>query len=98
MVREGTDAVAFGYGPWLLANAWEAAEHLAAQGISVRLVNLPWLNRLDREWLASAIGSTRQIITLDNHYVHGGQGQMIAAAVAGLGLSPAARLTSMGVT
>jgi len=98
VVRDGGDAIAFGYGPWLLANAWEAAEQLAAQGISVRLVNLPWLNRLDREWLASAIGSIRQIVTLDNHYVHGGQGQMIAAAVAGLGLSPAARVTSLGVT
>jgi transketolase len=98
VVREGTDAIAFGYGPWLLANAWEAAEELHAQGISVKLVNLPWLNRLDTEWLASTIGSIRQIITLDNHYVHGGQGQMIAAAAAGLGLSPAARVTSLGVT
>ncbi len=98
VVREGRDAVAFGYGPWLLANAWEAAEELAAQGISVRVVDLPWLNRVDAEWLRGAIGGTRQIITLDNHYVHGGQGEMIAAAVAELGLSPAAQVTRIGVT
>src|SRR5687767_11178186 len=57
VLREGSDAVAFGYGPWLLANAWEAAERLAAEGVSVKLVNLPWLNRLDSTWLAQVIGA-----------------------------------------
>ena len=28
MVRDGSDAVVFGYGPWLLANAFEAAEEV----------------------------------------------------------------------
>jgi transketolase len=37
-------------------------------------------------------------VTLDNHYLQGGQGEMIAAAVARLGLQPAARVTSIGVT
>jgi len=98
VVREGTDAVMFGYGPWLLANAFEAAEALAQHGISVKLVNLPWLNRLDAEWLRAAVGGTRQIITLDNHYVRGGQGEMLAAAIAALGLEPSARVTRIGVT
>jgi transketolase len=98
VLREGSDAVAFGYGPWLLANAWEAAERLAAEGVSVKLVNLPWLNRLDSTWLAQVIGAARQIITLDNHYVHGGQGDMVAARIAELGLTPAARVTRVGVT
>ncbi|HXG87700.1 MAG TPA: transketolase C-terminal domain-containing protein [Vicinamibacterales bacterium] len=97
VVREGTDAVVFGYGPWLLANAWEAAERLNASGVRVKLVNLPWLNRLDSAWLRDVIGSARQIVTLDNHYVHGGQGDMIAARIAELGLSPAARVTRLGV-
>ena len=95
--REGTDVVVFGYGPWLLANAWHAAEELAKDGVSVKLVNLPWLNHVDPAWLKQAIGSCRTIVTLDNHYVHGGQGEMIAAAVAALGLTPAARVTSIGV-
>ncbi len=98
VVREGTDAVAFGYGPWLLANAWEAAEILASQGVSVKLVNLPWLNRVDTEWLRETLGGIRHVITLDNHYVHGGQGDMIAAAIAGMGLLPAAQVTRIGVT
>jgi len=38
------------------------------------------------------------VVTLDNHYVQGGQGQMLAAAIAELGLEPAVRVTSVGVT
>ena len=37
-------------------------------------------------------------MTLDNHYVHGGQGEMIAAAIAALGLEPAPRVMRIGVT
>jgi transketolase len=96
-VREGSDLVVFGYGPWLLSNAWHAAEELAKSGVSVRLVNLPWLNRVDPAWLKQAIGSCRAVVTLDNHYLHGGQGEMIGAATAALGLSPAVRVTSIGV-
>ncbi len=98
VVREGGDAIAFGYGPWMLANAWEAAAQLASQGIGVKVVDLPWLNRLDPEWLRQTIGGIRQVITLDNHYLQGGQGGMIAATVAELGLSPAAQVTRIGVT
>ena len=98
-VREGTDAVAFAYGPWLLANAFEAADEIEqATGASIRLVNLPWLNRVDPGWLRQAIGVRRSIVTLDNHYLHGGQGEMLAAAIAAMGLEPAAQVTRIGVT
>ncbi len=99
VVRDGADAVVFGYGPWLLSNAFEAAEEIErSAGAGIRLVNLPWLNRVDPAWLRHVIGARRSIVTLDNHYLHGGQGEMIAAAVAALGLEPAARVTSVGVT
>jgi transketolase len=98
IVREGTDLVVFGYGPWLLANAFEAAAQLEEAGISVRLINLPWLNRVDAGWLREAVGAGRAIVTLDNHYVQGGQGEMLAAAIAGLGLDGAPRVTRVGVT
>jgi transketolase len=99
VVREGSDVVVFGYGPWLLANAWQAAEEAErATGVRTRLVNLPWLNRVDQDWLREVIGATRLIVTLDNHYLHGGQGMMIAAAIAALGLDPAVSVSSIGVT
>jgi transketolase len=91
--------VVFGYGPWLLSNAWHAADEVERKtGALVRIVNLPWLNRVDAAWLAETIGEYRTIITLDNHYLHGGQGEMLGAAIAELGLDPAARVTRIGVT
>ncbi len=83
VVRDGTDVVAIGYGPWLLSNAWHAAEHLADNsGVSLRVINLPWLNRIDGEWLREAIDGCGWVFALDNHYVHGGQGQMVLSKLA----------------
>ncbi len=97
-VRDGSDLVVFGYGPWMLANAFEAARQLEEEaGVSVRLVNLPWLNRVDSSWLRGVIGSRRSVVTLDNHYVHGGQGEMIAAAIAGLEIESSPRVSRIGV-
>ena len=99
VLREGRDAVAFAYGPWMLSNLFAAADEIEkSAGVSMRVVNLPWLNRIDDSWLRDAIGARRTIFTLDNHYLRGGQGEMIAAAVARLGLQPAPRVTSLGVT
>jgi transketolase len=99
VIRDGRDAVAFAYGPWMLANVFEAAAEIEeSTGVGIRVVNLPWLNRVDETWLRDAIGSRRTIITFDNHYVRGGQGEMVAAAAARLGLEPAARVISLGVT
>jgi transketolase len=91
--------VVFGYGPWLLANAWHAAEELQrTTGLRVRLVNMPWLNRVESAWLRETVGAGRPVVTLDNHYLHGGQGGMLAAAIAELGLEPAVKVTRVGVT
>ena len=99
VVRSGTDAVVFGYGPWLLSNAWHAADELQRTiGASICIVNLPWLNRVDAPWLHQTIGGSRTVITLDNHYLHGGQGEMLAAAIAELGLASTVRVSRIGVT
>jgi transketolase len=98
-VRDGNDAIAFGYGPWLLSNTVEAAEEIEqTTGWSIRVVNMPWLNRVDHRWLREVIGARRMVAMLDNHYLHGGQGDMLAAAVAELGLEPAPQIVRIGVT
>jgi transketolase len=82
VLRDGRDAVVIGYGPVLLTQAHQALDTL---GMSIKLVNLPWLNRVDRAWLAETLGEARWLFTLDNHYRAGGQGEMLCAAVAELG-------------
>ena len=97
--REGADGVVFAYGPWMVSNAWHAAEEVeASTGARLAVVVMPWLNRVDDAWLRQTIGERRAVITLDNHYVHGGQGQMLAAAIARLALTPAPSVLTVGVT
>jgi transketolase len=99
VVRDGRDLVVIGHGPWLLSNAWHAAEELErTAGVTTRLINLPWLNRVDNGWLGDAIGGRRAMVLLDNHYVRGGQGDMVAAAVAELAVDPVMTVTRIGVT
>ena len=98
VAREGGDALIVGYGPWMLANAFQAAEDLQQRtGIAARVVALPWLNRIDHAWLRDIIGPRRAVVTLDNHYTHGGQGDMVAAAIAELAIEPAVHVTRIGV-
>jgi transketolase len=81
-LREGADVAFIGYGPVLMSSAWRAAEDLAAQGIGASVIDLPWLNRIDDEWVAATLNRFPLIVTLDNHYVTFGQGVMVAAALA----------------
>jgi transketolase len=87
LLRQGVDVAIVGYGPVLLANAWRAAEELAAEGISTAVFNHPWLNRIDDDWAREVLGRFPAVITLDNHYTTLGQGVMIAAALARSGRS-----------
>ena len=51
VLREGDDALVFAYGPVMLHEVLTAAELLAEHGEDVTVVDMPWLNRFDREWL-----------------------------------------------
>jgi transketolase len=94
----GSDGVLFGYGPVLLAEAYQAADLLRERhGLGLRVVNLPWLNLVDPEWLTGEVADLRHVFTLDDHYVAGGQGEMLAAALAELGLAPHVSVGRFGV-
>ena len=93
-LRNGTDVAIIGYGTILLTNAWKAADELAKQGISAAVIDLPWLNRVDDEWVKT-LGAFGHIVTLDNHYLEYGQGVMIGAALARTGVR--AQLSQIGL-
>nr|MCU0937048.1 transketolase [Gammaproteobacteria bacterium] len=97
VLRPGRDAVLIGYGPVLLAEAVRAAEQLSRErGIEVTVVNLPWLNRFDGEWLSALVAGVPVVITLDNHYLDGGQGERLAALLAEHAVP--ARVVRIGLT
>jgi transketolase len=81
VIKEGKDAVLFAYGPVMLNEALTAAEMLSEQDFSLKVVNMPWLNRIDNQWLAETIGEFRTIFTLDNHSEYGGLGDHLLSAL-----------------
>jgi transketolase len=98
VLRVGKDAVVFAYGPVMLAEAYRAAELLEKQyGSSVKVVNLPWLNRVDNEWLAEVVGDIKSVFTVDDHYLSGGQGDMLLSRLAESGLAGGCRCRKFGV-
>jgi transketolase len=58
---------------------------LASQAHAVEgaaLVLLPWLRDVDGAWLAE-VAAGRRIVVLDNHWLRGGQGDAVRAALPG---------------
>ena len=80
----GSDAIVFAYGPVMLTMAIEAARLLAENsGLSVTVINLPWLNAVDEAWVRDTVRAYRLVVSVDNHYRIGGQGDRIASALTG---------------
>jgi transketolase len=98
VVREGGPAVAVGSGPVVLAQLLRAAELLAADGIELTVVELPWLNRADPEWLAQLAGRARSLTVVENHYTQGGQADTVARALLELALDTVPRFHGIGLT
>lgn len=96
VLRSGADALFVAAGPVMVAAAWQAADLLAEQGVEAGVVALPWLRGVDGAWLAG-IADGAPIFCLDNHYVSGGQGDAVLAALAAEVPEAAARAHKIGV-
>jgi transketolase len=81
----------------MVAAAWYAADLLVADGLEAGVVALPWLRDVDGAWLAGLAGGAA-IVCLDNHYVSGGQGDAVLAALAAEAPEVASRVQKIGVT
>jgi transketolase len=65
----------------MLNEALTAAESLAAQGFGLTVVNMPWLNRVEPEWLREVLGAHRYVYALDDHSPYGGLGDLLLNAL-----------------
>ena len=77
VLKDGEDAVIFGYGPVMLHEALIASEMLERENFSLKVVNMPWLNRLDETWLEEVVGDINAIFVIDNHSLVGGFGDCL---------------------
>ncbi|MCX7735568.1 MAG: 1-deoxy-D-xylulose-5-phosphate synthase [Candidatus Kapabacteria bacterium] len=77
VLKEGTDAIIFAYGPVMLHEALLASELLETKGFSLMVVNMPWLNRVDNHWLESVTKKHSKIFVLEDHSNFGGLGDLL---------------------
>jgi transketolase len=97
VLRPAGDVLFVAAGPVMVAAGWHAADLLAQDGVEAGLVALPWLRDVDGAWLAEQANGAH-IVTLDNHYVVGGQGDAVLAALAADAPEAASRVLKIGVT
>lgn len=85
-LTEGDDVLLIGYGPVLLHEALIAADILSSRNICMKLVNLPWLNRFDKDWFVELIDGYSTICVLDDHMTTGGLGDLLLSFLVESGL------------
>jgi transketolase len=80
-VAEGSDVTLIANG-LLVAQSLLAADILAEEGISARVIDMHTAKPLDRDAIAQAASETRAIVVAEEHLVDGGLGVKVAQAVA----------------
>ncbi|QEW04516.1 transketolase family protein [Microbacterium lushaniae] len=86
VAREGTDATIFTHGT-VVAQALDAADELAKDGRSVRVVDMFTLKPIDEELIAQcAVETGGRFVVLEDHLAYGGLASRIADVVADRGI------------
>jgi transketolase len=81
----------------LLHEALGAAEMMAARGAGLTVVNHPWLNRVDPDWLAQLVAPYRRVCVVDDHSPVGGLADRVARTLADHGLLEGREFLTLGV-
>ena len=81
VMSEGTDVSLFATGH-LMWYAVEAAKTLAAEGISVDLINIHTIKPLDEEAILKSVKKTKCVVSAEEHQMNGGLSDSIAQLLA----------------
>ncbi len=79
-LKEGSDVTIIATG-LMVERALQAADQLAAEGISAAVVNMATIKPIDREIIIDAAKKTGVIVTAEEHSVIGGLGSAVAEVV-----------------
>ena len=80
-MREGADVTIVACGLMVQA-ALEAAESLAAKGVSAEVIDMHTVKPLDEELLVASAKKTGRVVTCEEHSVIGGLGSAVCDALA----------------
>ena len=88
VIAEGDELVVFCYGPIFTNIAISIREKIKSEfNFNIRVVNMPWLNYVDKAWLRNELKNIKIACCIENHYVKGGLGDRIASSILELNLS-----------
>lgn len=91
LLREGTDLTIVATG-LCVSSALEAAEKLAADGVSAEVINIHTIKPLDTELVAASAKKTGKVVTVEEHSVIGGLGGAVCEALAECAPVPVRRI------
>jgi len=77
LLRRGTDVTLFGTG-LMTARCLQAADLLAAEGVSAEVIHLASIKPIDRDLIAASVGKTGCAVTAENATIIGGFGSAVA--------------------
>jgi transketolase len=78
VIREGNDVTLIAEGNLMLDASLKAAELLAAEGISARVVDIFTIKPIDVDTIVKCANETGAIVTVENHSITGGLGSAVA--------------------
>ena len=81
LMREGSDVTIVATG-LMVAAALEAAESLAAKGVSAEVINIHTIKPLDEEIILASAQKTGKVVTAEEHSVIGGLGSAVCDVLA----------------
>ena len=91
VLREGTDLTIAATG-LCVAGALEAAEKLAAEGVSAEVINIHTIKPLDEELIVKSAKKTGRVVTAEEHSILGGLGGAVCEALAEKAPTPVLRI------
>lgn len=96
-LTEGNDAILFGYGPVMLYEALVAADYLKKIGFGLKVINMPWLNRINKEWLKKIVHDQKKIFVLEDHSAVGGLSDRLLNALVEIGAISGKEFINLGL-
>jgi len=96
-LTKGNDALLFGYGPVMLHEALLAADYLKKIGFGLKVINMPWLNKIDNDWLKKNVKDQNKIFVLEDHSAVGGLGDRLLNALKETNLLDGKDFTNFGL-
>lgn len=83
--RQGDDVTFLTYGE-LVAQCLDAADQLAAEGISARVVDMFTLKPVDKEAILAAARETNRIVVVEDHLAYGGLASIVSDTLVDAGV------------